>query len=60
MQLNAGTQRRQNSDEHRCHEPPLNALEVLRSASTAESMPIEWVFDRANLSSGYTLGSSST
>jgi hypothetical protein len=57
MQPNARTQSRQDSDKHHRDEPPLNALEVLRSAATAEGMPIEWIFDRANLSRDNTAGS---
>lgn len=60
MQPNAQTRNHRDSDEHHCDEPPLNALEVLRSASTAEGMPVEWVFDRANLSRGNAASSFST
>jgi hypothetical protein len=60
MQPNAQTQKCCDSVEQHCAEPPLNALEVLRSASTAEGMPVEWAFDRANLSRGNAASSFST
>lgn len=60
MQPNAQTKNCRNSVEHHRAEPPLNALEVLRSASTAEGMPVEWTLDRANLSRDNTAGSFSS
>ena len=49
--MHPNTQARSHHDivEHHHDEPPLKPLEILQSASSAEGMPIEWVFDRANL-----------
>lgn len=60
MKPNVQTQNHRGSDEHHRDESPLNALEVLRSESTAKGMPVEWVFDRANLSRGNVAISLST
>lgn len=49
MQPNDQTQSHHNNVEHHRNEPPLKPQEILQSSCSAEGMPVEWAFERANL-----------